>query len=120
MSASAGDKDDWCEYFVNQFVERDMLMRFHFGLGVGHVYSHQRAMQVIVQQNDITAQSTFVGEDDEDARNSRESDEGATDNEDEDVLIVDPTEQWCGSSQSSLLEQYEEMYDSEVELDYEN
>jgi len=24
------------------FVDRDMLMRFHWGLGVGHVYTHQQ------------------------------------------------------------------------------
>ncbi|KIK35174.1 hypothetical protein CY34DRAFT_56217, partial [Suillus luteus UH-Slu-Lm8-n1] len=39
VSACAGDKNDWREYYVNRFVDRDMLMRFHFGLGVGHVYS---------------------------------------------------------------------------------
>ena len=27
-----------------RFVDRDMLMRYHWGLGVGHIYSHgQRA-----------------------------------------------------------------------------
>lgn len=26
--------------FVNRFVDRDMLMRYHWGLGVGHVHSH--------------------------------------------------------------------------------
>ncbi|KAG2086765.1 uncharacterized protein F5147DRAFT_781540 [Suillus discolor] len=40
----AGDKSDWCQYFVNRFVDRDMLMRFHYGLGVGHVYSHEEAL----------------------------------------------------------------------------
>ncbi|KAG1857827.1 hypothetical protein F4604DRAFT_1931350 [Suillus subluteus] len=41
ISPLAGDKHDWKEYYVNSFVDRDMLMRFHFGLGVGHVYSHR-------------------------------------------------------------------------------
>ncbi|KAG2091348.1 uncharacterized protein F5147DRAFT_524310, partial [Suillus discolor] len=36
VSACAGNKDDWCQYYVNRFVNRDMLMHFHFGLGVGH------------------------------------------------------------------------------------
>ncbi|KAG0701858.1 hypothetical protein DFH29DRAFT_999849 [Suillus ampliporus] len=102
-----------------------MLMHFHFGLGVGHVYSHHRATQVVVQQDDIAAQSVFtrhIREDDEGARNSGEDDEGATDDEDDDddIPMVDPAEQWYESSQESLLEQYEEMYKSELELDYEN
>ncbi|KIK32033.1 hypothetical protein CY34DRAFT_66591, partial [Suillus luteus UH-Slu-Lm8-n1] len=42
MSASAGDKDNWHEYYINRFVDWDMLMQFHFGLGVGHVFSHYR------------------------------------------------------------------------------
>ncbi|KAG2745098.1 hypothetical protein P692DRAFT_20698025, partial [Suillus brevipes Sb2] len=40
VSACAGDKDDWREYYVNQFVDHDMVMRFHFSLGVGHIDSH--------------------------------------------------------------------------------
>ncbi|KAG0706560.1 hypothetical protein DFH29DRAFT_995942 [Suillus ampliporus] len=44
LSGIAGDKSDWCQYFVNRFVDRDMLMRFHYGLGVGHVYSHEEAL----------------------------------------------------------------------------
>lgn len=30
-------------WFYGSFVDRDMVMRYHFGLGVGHVYSHQPA-----------------------------------------------------------------------------
>jgi hypothetical protein len=100
-------------------------MRFHFGLGVGHVYSHHLAPQAAIQQDNIAAQSastSHVGEDDEDARNSGEDDEGEIDDEDDDNEnpMVNPAEQWYGSSQESLLEHYEEMYASEVELDYEN
>ena len=25
---------------IHRFVDRDMVMRYHWGLGVGHVYSH--------------------------------------------------------------------------------
>ncbi|KAG6904490.1 hypothetical protein DXG01_009497 [Tephrocybe rancida] len=39
-SPYARDGDDWLFYYVNRFVDRDMLMRYHWGLGVGHVYSH--------------------------------------------------------------------------------
>jgi hypothetical protein len=58
VSVCARDKGDWLQYFVNRsvfapfsttlrmlslirFVDRDMLMRFHWGLGVGHLYSHE-------------------------------------------------------------------------------
>ncbi|KAF6747597.1 hypothetical protein DFP72DRAFT_972254 [Ephemerocybe angulata] len=39
----AKDDEDWNEYYVNRFVDRDMLMRYHWGLGVGHRYSHKDA-----------------------------------------------------------------------------
>ena len=29
-------------FFFSRFVDRDMLMRFHWGLGIGHVYTHQQ------------------------------------------------------------------------------
>ncbi|KAG6909309.1 hypothetical protein DXG01_001108 [Tephrocybe rancida] len=38
LSGVAQDGKDWCKYYINRFVDRDMLMRFHWGLGVGHVY----------------------------------------------------------------------------------
>ncbi|KAG1748520.1 hypothetical protein EDD22DRAFT_958151 [Suillus occidentalis] len=41
LSPLAGDKNDWYEYYINSFVDRDTLMCFHYGLGVGHVYSHE-------------------------------------------------------------------------------
>ncbi|KAI0309335.1 hypothetical protein OF83DRAFT_1072198, partial [Amylostereum chailletii] len=34
------DSEDWNEYYVGRFVDRDMLMRHHWGAGVGHTYSH--------------------------------------------------------------------------------
>ncbi|RDB27548.1 hypothetical protein Hypma_003878 [Hypsizygus marmoreus] len=38
LSKLAQDSKDWTLYYVNRFVDRDMLMRFHWGLGVGHLY----------------------------------------------------------------------------------
>jgi hypothetical protein len=60
LSRLAGDSEDWSEYRVNRyvlfhylnlnpginfraaprFVDRDMVMRFHWGLAAGHVYTH--------------------------------------------------------------------------------
>ncbi|KAF7985614.1 hypothetical protein HWV62_3931 [Athelia sp. TMB] len=39
-SPLAKDASDWKEYYVNCFVDRDMLMRYHLGLGIGHLYGH--------------------------------------------------------------------------------
>ncbi|KAG6905803.1 hypothetical protein DXG01_000659 [Tephrocybe rancida] len=41
LSGIAQDKYDWSSYYVNRFVDRDMIMRFHWGMGVGHAsYMH--------------------------------------------------------------------------------
>jgi len=60
LSRCARDSQDWHQYYVNRcavstwphhitrwsdrpnarFVDRDMVMRFHWGLGVGHIYAH--------------------------------------------------------------------------------
>ncbi|RXW15845.1 hypothetical protein EST38_g10003, partial [Candolleomyces aberdarensis] len=44
MSEVAGDGTDWNLYFINRFVDRDMFMRYEWGLAVGHVYTHRDAM----------------------------------------------------------------------------
>ncbi|KIM77688.1 hypothetical protein PILCRDRAFT_90994 [Piloderma croceum F 1598] len=36
LSRLAGDAKDWTRYYVNRFVDRDMIMRYHVGRGVGH------------------------------------------------------------------------------------
>lgn len=36
-----------------------MLIHFHFGLGIGHVYSHHRATQVELQREDIALHASF-------------------------------------------------------------
>ncbi|KAJ3524924.1 hypothetical protein NMY22_g10792 [Coprinellus aureogranulatus] len=65
LSKLAQDGEDWKEYFVNRsglslikrlciahspcslsngrFVDRDMLMRYKWGIGIGHIYSHSDA-----------------------------------------------------------------------------
>ncbi|KAI0055388.1 hypothetical protein BV25DRAFT_1815655 [Artomyces pyxidatus] len=42
LSSCANDANDWYGYYVNRFADRDMLMRFHWGLAVGHTYSYTR------------------------------------------------------------------------------
>ncbi|KAF8063262.1 hypothetical protein FPV67DRAFT_1563422 [Lyophyllum atratum] len=51
LSGCAQDGDDWRAYFVNRFVDRDMVMRYHWGLGVGHVYSRQATQAPPTQPN---------------------------------------------------------------------
>ncbi|GJE97212.1 hypothetical protein PsYK624_134250 [Phanerochaete sordida] len=41
-SLRAGDADEWRAYFVGRFSDRDLTMREHWGMGVGHVYSKDR------------------------------------------------------------------------------
>ncbi|KIJ60703.1 hypothetical protein HYDPIDRAFT_98197, partial [Hydnomerulius pinastri MD-312] len=40
ISRTAQDSGDWKSYYVNRFVDRDMLLRYHWGMGIGHAYSH--------------------------------------------------------------------------------
>ncbi|KAF9234634.1 hypothetical protein BU15DRAFT_16883, partial [Melanogaster broomeanus] len=39
MSHYARDANDWKLYYVNRFVDRDMVLRYHWGLAVGHRYA---------------------------------------------------------------------------------
>ncbi|KAG6913739.1 hypothetical protein DXG01_004666 [Tephrocybe rancida] len=50
LSGLAKDGDDWYRYFVNRFVDRDMLMRFHWGLGIGHLVGHGTEIHTERQQ----------------------------------------------------------------------
>ncbi|KAF8833568.1 hypothetical protein BDN67DRAFT_992818 [Paxillus ammoniavirescens] len=40
MSLRAQDSDDWKHYYINQFIDQDMVMQYHWGLGIGHVYAY--------------------------------------------------------------------------------
>ncbi|KZP03478.1 hypothetical protein FIBSPDRAFT_768897 [Athelia psychrophila] len=61
LSHLASDSTDWIEYYVNRYVDRDMVMRYHFGLGVGHVYSHQSALIHLPTTQVATSSSTNTG-----------------------------------------------------------
>ncbi|KAG2047193.1 hypothetical protein BDR06DRAFT_1032526 [Suillus hirtellus] len=116
VSACAGDKEDWHEYYINQFVDRDMLMRFHFGLGVGHVYSHYHFTQV--KPREVVTGDEVEDTDEEDANEEDANEEDADDADSiRDGLTL---EERFNSSNESLLSQFGQMYDSELEVDYEN
>jgi hypothetical protein len=95
-----------------------MLMRFHFGLGVGHVYSHHRPKQPVPK----AAAHAVLAHDFEDLRDEEVEDQedSEDDSEDDGTQGGSDVEQWFGSSNESLIDQFNEMYDSDVELDYEN
>ncbi|TEB31005.1 hypothetical protein FA13DRAFT_1629839, partial [Coprinellus micaceus] len=42
-STIANDGSDWERYFINRFVDHDMLMRYEWGLAVGHTYAYKDA-----------------------------------------------------------------------------
>ncbi|KAG1802176.1 uncharacterized protein HD556DRAFT_1438213 [Suillus plorans] len=106
VSACAGDKDDWCEYYINRFVDRDMLMRFHFGLGVRHVYSHYRTTQAGLQREGTPLHSSLT-DDVADPTDDVERDEYEyKDDGTEDGLDF---EESPSSSNKSLLEQLDEI-----------
>ncbi|KAJ3535522.1 hypothetical protein NMY22_g6451 [Coprinellus aureogranulatus] len=50
-SELAQDGSDWKRYYINRYVDRDMYMRYEWGLAVGHIYTHANsvaAMQKII------------------------------------------------------------------------
>lgn len=82
-----------------RFVDCNMLMHFHFCLGVGHIYSHYHGapagLQPELSTHDIS-------------------------DEDEGTSRVEAVGERFGDSNESLLEQFSDMYESDVDLDYEN
>jgi hypothetical protein len=45
---------------LDRFVDRDMVMRYHWGLGVGHIYSHGHHDQPIASGNSSKEDGTIV------------------------------------------------------------
>lgn len=113
---------DLCLVHRLRFVDRDMLMRFHFGLGVGHTYSHYRTSQANSQDKYIAGFLDDVDtEDDEEVgSHSEDGEEDDAEDQQDEGSDSEATEQQFGSSRESLLSQFDEMYDSDLELDYEN
>ncbi|KIK16607.1 hypothetical protein PISMIDRAFT_113057 [Pisolithus microcarpus 441] len=44
-SCNAHESEDWKVYYINWFVDCDMMMQYHWGLAVGHVYTHSPGMK---------------------------------------------------------------------------
>jgi hypothetical protein len=106
-------------------VDRDMLMRFHFGLGVGHVYSHYRTTPAELQREGGTVhhdvQDFLDNAEVDEVDNDYGNGDGYEDDiESEDDITYESDADARSASNDSLSEESEEMYDSELELDYEN
>lgn len=113
------------ELIIFSFVDRDMLMCFHFGLGVGYIYSHHCTSEseplngastrpaIIAHDIEVPIDNLKVVEGDEE-------DEEDSASEDDETSISHGLEQQFGSSNKLLSSQFDEMYNSELELDYEN
>lgn len=100
-----------------RFVDRNMLMQFHFGLGVGHIYFHYRVTQAGPQHASTSLQPSLTDGVEEPANNVEVDEYEYEDDGTEDGLDIEGS---LSSSNESLLEQFDQMYDSEVDLDYEN
>ncbi|KIJ59550.1 hypothetical protein HYDPIDRAFT_33080 [Hydnomerulius pinastri MD-312] len=53
VSPMAHDSEDWKYYYANRFVDRDMLLRYHWGLGISHIYSHVRDNSRVNSSDDM-------------------------------------------------------------------
>jgi hypothetical protein len=109
---------DLCLVRNFRFVDRDMLMQFHFGLGVGHTYSHHRTSQAESQDEYLAGLEHNVHDfgDDEEVESHDEDEEDNSDCERDSKVA----EQQFSSSSESVSSEFDEMYDSDLELDYEN
>jgi hypothetical protein len=116
------------------FVDRDTLMRFHYGLGVGHVYSHEEKACLTTQ---MTARTEIEPSDSgETLRNSTYSRVPANDNDDDDdddeqddddddggyvgAEELNFFDQGLDASTESLTQALDEMFTSNHTFDYEN
>ncbi|KAG6913932.1 hypothetical protein DXG01_003430 [Tephrocybe rancida] len=115
--------DDWQSFYINRFVDRDMLMRYFWGLAVGHIYSHglgsPNAQDLHIENVETEAQYTFLepdetgkggeGSDLEDGMVKHGDDEGDKDNEsdlDDDDMVYLPDSEVDTSDDESLLDEF--------------
>ncbi|KAF9242150.1 hypothetical protein BU15DRAFT_73077 [Melanogaster broomeanus] len=89
--------NEWRYYYVNRFVDRDMLMRYHWGLAPGHSHTYIRSNQehdtnqTAITSDDMTARPNvetahlFEDESDDDSLSDTGSgDSGGEDDDDDD------------------------------------
>ena len=60
---------------IPRFVDRDMVMRYHWGLGVGHVYTHNQRVEAGIPRDQEIERGEQVNNQDEDDHHSLETGE---------------------------------------------
>lgn len=123
LSGLAKDKNDWQYYYVNRFliplslcllwayvsrfVDRDMLMRFYWGMGVGHTYSHGEQENVEEDNDFIDEESADETSEERDEVTNKDTGDFGAESEGEQLLekvlgeldIDDSdTDPWCDSN----------------------
>ncbi|KIJ60967.1 hypothetical protein HYDPIDRAFT_31838 [Hydnomerulius pinastri MD-312] len=117
ISRNARDAEDWKFYYINRFVDRDMLMRYHWGLGVGHLYAcipkptknNESFPQNDSGQSDVTPANAAPSNNDPDMGGLGDTDE---EGDDEGTLWTDSEEPANDDSEDDDIES-----DSDVLLD---
>lgn len=102
------------------FADRDALMRFHYGLGVGHVYSHEAKIPEHAPNTTSLTESDYPGR--EGAMETTDWPVSAENDEEGDHVGVEELnafEQERNGSTVSLVEALDDMFTRHV-FDYEN
>jgi hypothetical protein len=70
-------------HLIARFVDRDMVMRYHWGLGVGHTYAYQKT--TLPPTPDEDQHEELHSDASEDLPNDNEENTGSDNDEDEDL-----------------------------------
>lgn len=117
---------EFSQYYHTSFVDRDTIMHFHYGLGVGHVYSHQ-TNPCLTQVTPSPTTQTPAHLEDEYLNNGERYQ--ATDGEEDDVDDMDGHvgeeeldyfDQGLNASTVSLSRELDDMFPNSHTFDYEN
>ncbi|KAG1875745.1 hypothetical protein F4604DRAFT_1924809 [Suillus subluteus] len=114
---------DWREYYINSFIDHDTIMRFHYGLGVGHVYSHQadtfltQATPRPITQMPAQTEDVYL---DNGERYQAAADEGDEEDDHVGAEELDFFDQGLNASMVSLSLALDDMFPIDHTFDYEN
>ena len=104
---------------ISRFVDRDMVMQYHWGLGVGHVYAHNRRVEIgIPRDRDLERDEQANNQDEDDHHSLSDSLETGEISKAEEVRGLDLFDE-----QSNMDSESAESADEDAEddvLDYKN
>jgi len=100
-----------------RFVDRDMLMRYHWGLGVGHIYSHVQRANGPSAPTDTQTTSTAADEDsvneeppDDDIASDAENPELGFDNRGDDWTDIEEGSENEPEEEDEIIVAMDDMY----------